>query len=92
MISFAALLIIFAVVMGSAAMAGVIAYLLHRIRQVEGRTLGEAGPGRILGEVHGLREDILRLEEEVASLTERVEFTDKLLLRGSDAGGDPGAE
>ena len=41
--SLTALFIVFAAVIGSAAMVGIIAYFLHRIRQIETRSTGEAG-------------------------------------------------
>lgn len=83
--SLTALFIIFAAVIGSAAMVGVFAYFLHRIRQIEGGTTGNAGAGQLSGQVNGLRDDLLTVQEEMSALTERLDFTEKLLMKGADA-------
>lgn len=86
MISLTALLIVFAAVIGSASMMGVIAYLLHRIRQVEGRASDGLGPGGPQGQLEGLQEDLLGVQEQLSALTERLDFTEKLLMKGDDPG------
>jgi len=42
--------------------------------------------------MNGLREDLLRVEEQMAALAERVDFTDKLLLSGDDPGLPPSSD
>lgn len=88
--SLTALFIIFAVVIGSTAMVGVFAYILSRVRRLEsGRPGGE--------EALALSEDLDRLQVElealrgdVSALVERVDFTERLLMKGDDSGGEGG--
>lgn len=87
MMSLVALLIIFAVVIGSAGMVGLFAYVIQRISRVERGGLGDAGADQLLDQVRELREDLMRVESEVSALTERVDFTDKLLMSGEDPEG-----
>jgi hypothetical protein len=82
--SLTALFIIFAAVIGSAAMVGVFAYFLHRIRQIEGGAAGNAGAGQLSDQVNGLRDDLLTVQEEMSALTERLDFTEKLLMKGNE--------
>jgi len=88
--SLTALFIVFAAVIGSAAMVGIIAYFLHRIRQIETRSTGEAGSHQLFDHVNEMREELLTVQEEVSALSERLDFTEKLLMRGDDAA-EPGA-
>ena len=90
--SLTALFIIFAAVIGSAAMAGVFAYLLHRIRQIETRTPGEVGSHHVADQVRGLQEDLLAVQEELSSMSERLDFTEKLLSGGDDTVAFDGTE
>ena len=83
--SLTALFIVFAAVIGSAAMAGIIAYLLHRIRRIEAGTAGDAGSGQLSEQVSGMREELLAVQDEMSALSERLDFTEKLLLRGDDS-------
>ena len=87
--SLTALLIVFAAVIGSAAMVGIIAYFLHRLRQIETRTTGEAG-SQLSDQVDGMRDELLAVQEEMSALSERLDFTEKLLMRGNDSA-DTGA-
>ena len=82
--SLTALLIVFAAVIGSAAMMGIIAYFLHRIRQIEAKTTGEAGSRQLVDQVEAMREELLAVQGEVLALTERLDFTEKLLMSGDD--------
>jgi hypothetical protein len=83
--SLTALLIIFAAVIGSAAMVGIFAYFLHRIRQIETGLTGEAGSRQLFDQLDGMREELLAVREEVSAMSERLDFTEKLLMRGDDA-------
>ncbi len=89
LLSLTALLIVFAAVIGSSAMMGIIAYLLHRIRQLEGRTLGEAGPDRISARLVEMQEDLQAVQDQMVSLSERLDFTEKLLTKGDDTPPSP---
>ena len=84
MMSILALFIIFAAVIGSASMVGVFAYLLSRIRQLESGTSGDRGSGMLVEQVARLREELLTVQEEMSSFTERLDFTEKLLMSGND--------
>ncbi|MCH7563514.1 MAG: hypothetical protein IH968_06795 [Gemmatimonadetes bacterium] len=83
--SLTALLIVFAAVIGSTAMIGVFAYFFHRIRQIEARTTGEAGSYQLADQVDAMQEELLTVQEEVSRLSERLDFTEKLLMSGDDA-------
>lgn len=83
--SLTALFIVFAAVIGSAAMVGIIAYLLQRIRRIEAGTAGDAGSRQLSEQVSGMREELLAVQEDMSALTERLDFTEKLLMRGDDA-------
>lgn len=90
--SLVALLIVFAAVIGSAATIGMLAYLLHRIRRIEGTSSGGAGSRQLLDDVHRIREELLAVQDEVSALSERLEFTEKLLMSGDDAAGSAAPE
>jgi len=83
--SLVVLFIIFAAVIGSAAMVGVLAYLLNRIRQLESGSSGGTGSGQLVEQVNRLREELLTVQEEMSSFTERLDFTEKLLMSGDEA-------
>ena len=90
--SLTALFIVFAAVIGSAAMMGILAYLLHRIRQVETRTPGEVGSNQLADQVGGLQQELLAVQEELSSMSERLDFTEKLLSGGHDTAASDGSE
>lgn len=83
--SLTALFIVFAAVIGSTAMMGILAYLLHRIRQIEAGESGEASIHQLVGQVNGMREELLTVQDEVSVLSERLDFTEKLLMSGDNA-------
>ena len=87
--SLTAILIVFAAVIGSTAMTGIIVYLLRRIAQLEAKLEGGAGLTALTDAVEHLREDLSRVEDGLVTLTERAEFTDRLLL--GEGEGDPAA-
>ena len=87
-IGLVALLIIFAAVIGSVAMAGTLAYLLHRIRQIEAGSTGQAGSHQLVDQVDLMREELLAVQTEMSALTERLDFTEKLLMRGDEDASD----
>ena len=89
--SLTALFIIFAAVIGSTAMMGILGYLLHRIRQIEARASGDAGIHQLVGQVNGMREELLTVQDEVSALSERLDFTEKLLMSGDDAAASDGS-
>lgn len=83
--SLTALFIIFAAVIGSASMVAIFAYFLHRIRQIEAGNTGDAGTQQLSGEVSQMRKELLAVQDELSALTERLDFTEKLLMRGDDS-------
>jgi Skp family chaperone for outer membrane proteins len=89
--SLTALFIIFAAVIGSASMVGIIAYFMHRMRQLEAGTTGEAGSHQLVDEVSGMREELVTVQEEMSALSERLDFTEKLLMRGDDSAAPGGS-
>lgn len=90
--SLTALFIVFAAVIGSTAMMGILAYFLHRIRQIEAGTAGEAGAHQLTGQVNDMREELLTVQEELSAMSERLDFTEKLLMSGDDAAASDGSE
>jgi hypothetical protein len=84
--SLTALLVVLAAVIGSTAMVGVLAYLLHRIRQIESGATDKAGSRGLSDRVEGMQEEFLALQKEMSALQERLDFTEKLLMSGDDAG------
>ena len=90
MMSLAALLILFAALIGTTAMVGVFAFLFHRLRRIEDGS--EAGPYRLAEQVQRLEEELLSVQTEMSSLSERLEFTEKLLMSGDDDAASNGPE
>lgn len=73
------MLLLIVAVTGAAGMMAVLGWLHRRIARVE-----EHGPGelrRLVQENQEMREQMNLLETEVERLTERVDFTEKLLER-----------
>lgn len=84
MFSLVGLFIIFAAVIGSTAMMGILAYLLHRIRMVEGKNIGEFAPQGVANQLAVVEEELHLVQEQLSSLTERMDFTEKLLMSGDE--------
>jgi hypothetical protein len=89
-LSIVTLFIIFAAVIGSTSLVGALAYFLYRIRRLESRNAGGPGSGHLVEQVNRIREELLTVQEEMSSLTERLDFTEKLLMPGED--GDESAD
>ena len=89
--SLTALFIIFAAVIGSTSLMGMLGYLLYRIRQIEASPSGEAGTHELVGQVSEMREELLTVQEEMCALSERLDFTEKLLMSGDDAAASDGS-
>ena len=78
MLSVAAVLIIFAAVLGTGTMVAFFAWLLNRLRQIE-----DGGDSRALVEqVHAIREQLLDVQDQLTALEERTDFTERLLTGG----------
>lgn len=90
--SLTALLIVFAAVIGSAAMMGILTYLFHRIRQIEAVNTGETGPGHLVDRVDAMQEELLTVREDMSALSDRLDFTERLLMRGDDEVASDGSQ
>jgi hypothetical protein len=90
--SLTALFIIFAVVIGSTAMVGVFAYILSRVRRLEsGQPEGRESKA-LAADLDQMRDEMAALRDDVAGLTERLDFTERLLMEGkpeTDEAGRP---
>lgn len=86
--SLTALFIIFAVVIGSTAMVGVFAYILSRVRRLESGGGGAGAPPVLEQQVARLQAEVEAMRDDVSTLTERLDFTERLLMKGEDAGGE----
>ena len=83
--SLTALFIIFAAVNGSASMAAILAHFPHRPRHTDAGAAGDDGPRDPPDQVSQMREDLWAVQQEMSALTERLDFTEKLLMRGDDS-------
>jgi len=84
-ISLVALLIIFAAVFGTAGMMGILGYFLHRIRRIEGEAYGKEGRHDLSFQLREMQEELLSVRTELSALTERLDFTEKLLMSGDES-------
>jgi len=84
MFSLVALFVIFAAVIGSTAMMGIIFYFLNRIRQLEGKVSGDLPTSSLSDQLSRVQEDLFLAQDEIARLTERMDFTEKLLMSGDE--------
>ena len=82
MLTLPILLLLFAAIGGSATMVAILGWLFHRLNRLE-----SMGPER-LRELHSnhetLREHLDSLQEELGLLSERLDFTEKLLEKPHD--------
>jgi hypothetical protein len=81
-LSFLALFIIFAVIVGGAATVGILVTLFSRLRRLEGGGFDDANPRQLSDQMNGMVEELMALQAEVADLSERLDFTEKLLTGG----------
>jgi hypothetical protein len=86
MFSFATLFLVLVAVIGSTSMMGVLAYLFHRIRLIEAKSSGESGSQQLIEQLVVMEEELRAVQGEMTSLTERLDFTEKLLMSGDDGG------
>lgn len=88
--SLTALFIIFAVVIGSTAMVGVFAYILSRVRRLESGSPEGRESRALAADLDQMRDVIAALQDDVAGLTERLDFTERLLMQGKPQAEDAG--
>ena len=84
MFSVATVLIIFAAAAGSGTMVAIIAWFLNRLRSLESGALSGHELQRLSSELDDLRADLLATHSEVKDLSERLDFTERLLSTGRD--------
>lgn len=84
--SLTALFIVFAAVIGSSAMIGIIAYFLHRLRRIEAGSGDEAASHQLAQQVAAMREELLAVQVNMSALSERFDFTERLLMKGDEPG------
>lgn len=77
MFSIVGLLILFAAVLGSAAMAGVLTLLWHRSRRLD-------APDATRHELQALREELELTRSTTRELSERLDFMERLLEAGDE--------
>jgi len=75
------LFIVFAAVIGSTAATAIITYLIIKSRQIP----GGGSDRQLIEQVSLLREELIGLTEEVQGLSERVDFTENLLMSGDSS-------
>lgn len=71
------LVLLIIAVVGSAGMSAVLFWIANRINRIEGR--GPEEVRHLVAETEELQEQVMLLQSEVQRLTERVDFTEKLL-------------
>jgi hypothetical protein len=91
-LSFLALFIIFAVVVGGAVSVGILVTLFSRLRRLEGGGFHDPDPRQLSNQMNGMVEELMALQEEVANLSERLDFTEKLLTGGDRGIGEGEAD
>ncbi len=77
--SIAFLLLILIALVGSGTMFATLAWMWHRIRQLEGGREDRSELGNIYERLDAFRDQVFSVEDEMARLNERVDFTEKLL-------------
>jgi len=79
-----AVLIILAAVVGSSAMMAAFAWILYRIRRLESGNGGASEVLRLGEEVDSLRAELQVTHADISDLSERLDFTERLLSPGDD--------
>lgn len=79
----AELMTLLAAVGGSGAMVGFLGWLLYRVKRLEGQAgAGNVDVERIMEQVDVLHEQLVSVRAAMGELSERVDFTERLLTRG----------
>ena len=76
MFTFSFILILFAALSGSAMMVGILGYFFYKIKKLEA---GGDNLSRVLENIEDLRERLDATDDNVNSLSERLEFNERLL-------------
>jgi len=81
------LIVLIIAILGSGGMVAVLAWLGFRIRRLE-EGVGAADRRQLLDEVDRLREEVEAARRETRALEEQVDFMERLLGAGEEAGED----
>ncbi len=73
------LFLVLIAVVGSGAMVAILGWMWNRIRQLEGGREDRSELGNIYQQLDAVRDQVFSVEDEMARLNERVDFTEKLL-------------
>lgn len=73
------LLLVLIAVVGSGSMVAILGSMWNRIRQIEGGREDRWELGKISQQLDAVRDQLFSVEDEMARLNERVDFTEKLL-------------
>ena len=77
--SFSILFLVLIAVVGSGSMVAILGLMRNRIRQIEGGRDNRWELDKISQQLDAVRDQLFSVEEEMARLNERVDFTEKLL-------------
>jgi hypothetical protein len=77
--SFAVLFLVLFVLVGSGSMVATLGLMWNRIRQIEGGRKDGSELSNISQQLETVRDQLFLVEDEMARLNERVDFTEKLL-------------
>lgn len=73
------LLLVLIAVVGSGSMVAILGSMWNRIRQIEGGREDRWELGKISQQLDAVRDQLFSVEDAMARLNERVDFTEKLL-------------
>ena len=83
MIGVAEVLIIFAAVIGSSSMVAILAWGHNRLKSLAEQNVAvRMQSDRLADEIEQVREELRAADKKIGILTERAEFTDRLLTEG----------
>ncbi len=83
----AVVLVVLAAVVGSVTMVGAFAYLLRRLRDLD-RQAGHLGSPDAVSLIRNLEDELAQTQTELHLLSERLDFTERLLQRPEEDGGE----
>jgi hypothetical protein len=77
--SIAILILMLLAVVGGGTMVAILGWIMSRMKQLESRPGDRSELGIISQQMDALRDQLFVVEDEMAKLNERVDFTEKLL-------------
>lgn len=85
MLSLAVVLIILTAVTGSGIMVAILMTIANRLKMLESGGSGPAELNQLAREVDNLRAELETASSDIGNLTERLDFTERLLSDGPDS-------